>query len=85
MQKPMLSLPSAKLLLTLLISTMALRLLSLALYPLMDTTEARYGEMARIMFETGNWITPMFDYDVPFGENRLFLLGSAAWGSAYLV
>ena len=73
MQKPMLSLPSAKMLLILLISTLTLRLLSLALYPLMDTTEARYGEMARIMFETGNWVTPMFDYDVPFwGKPPLF-------------
>ncbi|MCL1048660.1 glycosyltransferase family 39 protein [Shewanella abyssi] len=42
------------------------RLLLLPWYPLMDTTEARYGEMARLMVETGNWITPLFDYDVPF-------------------
>lgn len=42
------------------------RLLTLGLYPLYDTTEARYGEMARIMLETGNWITPQFDYNVPF-------------------
>ncbi|WP_076411825.1 glycosyltransferase family 39 protein [Shewanella sp. UCD-KL12] len=42
------------------------RLLSLAIYPLMDTTEARYGEMARLMAETGNWLTPLFNYDVPF-------------------
>ncbi|MDV7105787.1 glycosyltransferase family 39 protein [Vibrio sp. TH_r3] len=43
-----------------------IRVLSLQLYPLMDTTEARYGEMARIMVETNNWITPQFDYNVPF-------------------
>jgi len=42
------------------------RLISLGLYPLYDTTEARYGEMARIMFETQNWVTPQFDYNVPF-------------------
>ncbi|WP_036818303.1 ArnT family glycosyltransferase, partial [Photobacterium sanctipauli] len=55
------------------------RLLTLGMYPLMDTTEARYGEMARIMFETGNWITPMFDYDVPFwGKPPLFTWLSAA-------
>ncbi len=42
------------------------RLISLALYPLMDTTEARYGEIARIMAETGNWITPFIDYQQPF-------------------
>lgn len=53
--------------------SLMLRTLSLGLYPLMDTTEARYGEMARIMFETGNWVTPMFDYDVPFwGKPPLF-------------
>lgn len=43
-----------------------IRLASLGLYPLFDTTEARYGEIARIMLETNNWITPMFDYNVPF-------------------
>ncbi|GAA4281068.1 phospholipid carrier-dependent glycosyltransferase [Gaetbulibacter aestuarii] len=32
----------------------------------MDKTEARYGEIARIMAETGNWITPQIDYGVPF-------------------
>lgn len=52
---------------------LGLRFVSLALYPLMDTTEARYGEMARIMFETGNWVTPMFDYHIPFwGKPPLF-------------
>jgi 4-amino-4-deoxy-L-arabinose transferase-like glycosyltransferase len=56
-----------------------IRLISLGLYPLMDTTEARYGEMARIMFETGNWVTPMFDYQVPFwGKPPLFAWLSAA-------
>ncbi|WP_219704003.1 ArnT family glycosyltransferase [Marinomonas lutimaris] len=73
MQQPTFSLPPAKLLITLLISCLVLRFLSLSLYPLMDTTEARYGEMARIMFETGNWITPMFDYNVPFwGKPPIF-------------
>ena len=50
----------------LLVGTMLLRLLTLNTYPLMDTTEARYGEMARLMVETGNWLTPLFDYGVPF-------------------
>ncbi|MGF1759497.1 glycosyltransferase family 39 protein [Photobacterium sagamiensis] len=59
--------------------SLLVRFLSLGLYPLMDTTEARYGEMARIMFETGNWITPMFDYGVPFwGKPPLFSWLSAA-------
>jgi len=34
--------------------------------PLMDKTEARYAEIARIMQETGNWITPQIDYGIPF-------------------
>ncbi|WP_028865892.1 ArnT family glycosyltransferase [Psychromonas aquimarina] len=59
--------------------SVVIRFLSLGLYPLMDTTEARYGEMARIMYETGNWITPMFDYNVPFwGKPPLFTWLSAA-------
>ncbi len=34
--------------------------------PLMDKTEARYAEIARIMCETKNWITPQIDYGIPF-------------------
>lgn len=34
--------------------------------PLMDKTEARYAEIARIMAETNNWITPQIDYGIPF-------------------
>jgi 4-amino-4-deoxy-L-arabinose transferase-like glycosyltransferase len=37
-----------------------------AVLPLMDKTEARYGEIARLMSETGNWITPQIDYGLPF-------------------
>ena len=63
----------------LLIFALLLRLVSLAAYPLMDTTEARYGEMARLMVDTGNWLTPQFDYGVPFwGKPPLF-----TWMSAY--
>ena len=43
-----------------------LRLLTMGLYPLTDTTEARYGEVARKMVELGDWITPWYDYGVPF-------------------
>ncbi|MET0268344.1 MAG: alpha/beta fold hydrolase [Duganella sp.] len=42
------------------------RLASMALLPLMDTSEPRYAETARIMAETGDWITPYFHYGVPF-------------------
>jgi len=43
-----------------------LRLLSLGLYPLYDPSESRYAEMGRKMLETGNWVTPLIDYGVPF-------------------
>lgn len=42
------------------------RLIAMYAIPLNDTTEARYGEIARIMQETGNWITPMHQYGEPF-------------------
>ena len=37
-----------------------------ALIPLMDKTEARYAEIARIMAETQNWIILQIDYGIPF-------------------
>lgn len=43
-----------------------LRLLLNAILPLMDKTEARYAEIARLMYETNNWVTPQIDYGVPF-------------------
>lgn len=59
-------------------AALLIRLLALGTYPLMDTTEARYGEMARLMVETGNWITPQFDYGIPFwGKPPLFTWMSA--------
>ena len=42
------------------------RLLSLPWYPLMDTTEARYAEIARRMLALGDWVTPWFGDGVPF-------------------
>ena len=44
----------------------ATRLATLGAYSLWDTTEARYGEIARKMAELGDWVTPWFDYGVPF-------------------
>ena len=59
-------------------SSLLMRLASLGLYPLMDTSEARYGEIVRLMVETNDWITPYFDYDVPFwGKPPLFIWLSA--------
>ncbi len=53
-------------LLALLAFAFVIRLLTLGAYPLTDTTEARYGEIARKMLETGQWIVPQIDYGVPF-------------------
>lgn len=68
----------------LLVFCLLVRFLSLGLYPLMDTTEARYGEMARIMFESGNWVTPMFDYGVPFWGKPPLFSWLSAWGFSSL-
>ena len=55
-----------------------LRLFSLGAYPLMDTTEARYGEMVRLMVTTNDWLVPQFQEGVPFwGKPPL-----AFWASA---
>ena len=53
----------------------------MALLPMIGTSEARYAEIARIMSETGDWITPWFDYDVPFwGKPPLsFWLGALSF------
>ncbi len=50
----------------LLLTLLAIRLLTLGFYPLYDPSESRYAEMGRKMLETHNWITPLIDYGVPF-------------------
>lgn len=42
------------------------RLLLTATIPLLDKTESRYAEIARIMQETNQWIVLQIDYGVPF-------------------
>ena len=70
---------SRHLLLAVLVVVVLARLATLGLYPLTDTTEARYGEMGRKMLETANWITPQWDYGVPFwGKPPLSFWSSAA-------
>lgn len=60
------------------------RLVTLAMYPLIDTTEARYGEIARIMIESNNWVTPQFDYGIPFwGKPPLHTWASAISGELF--
>ncbi|MEO8306086.1 MAG: glycosyltransferase family 39 protein [Betaproteobacteria bacterium] len=48
------------------VAVAVIRLATLPAYPLMDTTESRYAEIARKMLETGDWLVPQFDYGVPF-------------------
>ena len=42
------------------------RLLLTATIPLLDKTESRYAEIARIMQETNQWIVLQIDYGIPF-------------------
>jgi putative flippase GtrA len=61
---------------------LALRALSLGLYPLYDPSESRYAEMGRKMLETGNWVTPLIEYGVPFWGKppmTVWLTASSLW------
>ncbi len=43
-----------------------LRFLTLAAYPILDRSEARYAFIAELMVESGNWVTPFIQPGVPF-------------------
>lgn len=65
-----------------LLALLVIRLVLMWYLPLTDTTEARYGEIARKMLETDNWVTPLHDYGVPFWAKPplSFWLSAAAMG-----
>jgi 4-amino-4-deoxy-L-arabinose transferase-like glycosyltransferase len=56
----------AKFLTLVLAAIILVRLLTLSGYPILDRTEARYAYIAELMVQTGNWITPFFDHNVPY-------------------
>jgi len=56
----------ARWMLSLLAAVLLVRLATLGTYPLTDTSEARYGEIARVMRDTGNWVTPQETAGTPF-------------------
>lgn len=52
--------------LAVLVTATLLRLLTLPAYPLHDTTEARYAEIARLMVVSDDWVSPHVAPDTPF-------------------
>ena len=56
------------------------RLLSLAFYPLMDMTEARYADIGRRMAESGDWVTLWLDDMRPFWGKPALSFWSTAVG-----
>jgi 4-amino-4-deoxy-L-arabinose transferase-like glycosyltransferase len=58
--------PQSKALVLLALAILAVRVATLGSYPLMDTSEARYGEIARVMLATGNFVTPQEIPGLPF-------------------
>jgi len=57
---------SRRLWIAVLVAAAVLRLLTLSAYPLHDTTEARYAEVARLMVISNDWVTPQIEMGVPF-------------------
>lgn len=49
-----------------LVTVLLLPLIPMALIPFYDTSEPRYADIARVMVESGDWITPWFSPGVPF-------------------
>ncbi len=62
-----------------------LRLTTLGLYPLMDTTESRYADVGRMMLTGNDWITPRYPAhpDHPRGEPYLGKPPLSFWMTAF--
>src|SRR5690606_1455560 len=45
---------------------LVLLLISMAIIPFYDTSEPRYAYIARVMVESGDWVTPWYSPGVPF-------------------
>src|SRR5690606_23223426 len=49
-----------------LLAALLLPLVSMMIVPFYDTSEPRYAEIARVMAQSGDWITPWFKPGLPF-------------------
>ena len=79
MPRAAVSSPALRSLLWLLAALLVVRVASLGLYTLHDTTEARYANIARVMLETKNWITPQNAPGDPFwAKPPLYVWSGAA-------
>lgn len=73
---------AARLLLWALALLALVRLASLGFYPLMDTTESRYADIARRMVERADWVTPWFTDTQPFWGKPVLSFWATALGFA---
>ncbi|RYD19644.1 MAG: glycosyltransferase family 39 protein [Verrucomicrobiaceae bacterium] len=59
------------------------RVLMMVAFPHTDSSEARYAEISRKMVETGDWLTPQFDYGVPFWAKPPLSMWMSALGMEF--